>query len=111
MRPIRVTVGSATSSNVIPMDRDHASFQVSVAVALSAGADLTYTVEHTFDDVFAANFDPSTAVWFPNTGLSSKTASAEGNYTNPVTGIRLRVSAYTSGSAMMTIIQSGTPGE
>jgi len=102
MRPIRVSVGSAASSSVIPMDRNHSSFQ---------GANLTYTVEHTFDDVFAASFDPATATWFANTGLSAKTASLDGNYAFPVTGIRLRVSAHTAGTATMTVIQSGTPGE
>jgi len=111
MRPIRVSVGSAASSNVIPMDRNHSSFQASVAVVLSAGADLTYTVEHTFDDVFASTFDPATATWFANTGLSAKTASLDGNYAFPVTGIRLRVTAHTAGTATMTVIQSGTPGE
>ena len=111
MRPIRVSVGSAASSNVIPMDRNHSSFQASVAVVLSAGADLTYTVEHTFDDVFASTFDPANATWFANTGLSAKTASLDGNYAFPVTGIRLRVSARVAGTATMTIIQAGTPGE
>ena len=111
MRPIRVSVSEQASSNVIPMDRNHSSFQASVSVVLSAGADLTYTVEHTFDDVFAASFDPATATWFANTGLSAKTASLDGNYAFPVTGIRLRVSAHVAGSATMTIIQAGTPGE
>jgi len=72
---------------------------------------LTYTVEHTFDDVFDKNFDPATAAWFPNSGLSAKTASLDGNYAFPITAVRLNVSSYTGGSATMTVIQAGTPGE
>jgi len=110
MRPIRVSVGAVAASNTIPMDRNAASFQASISVALSAGANLTYTVEHTFDDVFASTFDPATATWFANTGLSAKTASLDGNYAFPVTGVRLRVSAHAAGTATMTVVQSGTPG-
>jgi len=110
MRPIRVTVGSATSSAPIPLDTYADPFNVSIGVVLSAGATLTYTVEHTFDDVFAANFDPATATWFANSGLSAKTTSLDGNYVSPVTAVRLRVSSYTSGDATMTVIQAGMPG-
>ena len=110
MRPIRVTVGSATSSAPIPLDTYSDPFNVSIGVVLSAGATLTYTVEHTFDDVFAANFDPATATWFANSGLSAKTTSLDGNYVSPVTAVRLRISACTSGNATMTVIQAGMPG-
>ena len=111
MRPIRVTVGSATSSAPIPLDHYQHPFNVGVAVVLSAGATLTYTVEHTFDDVFDKGFDPATASWFANSGLTAKTASLDGNYAFPVTAVRLRVSSYTGGTATMTLIQAGTPGE
>lgn len=110
MRPVRVTVSSQAASAPIPLDVNQDPFNVSIGVALSAGATLTYSVQHTFDDVFAKNFDPSTAVWFTNSGLSAKTTSLDGNYTLPVTAIRLNVSAFTSGSATMTVIQAGMPG-
>jgi hypothetical protein len=92
------------------MDHYQGPFNVGIGVALSAGASLTYTVEHTFDDVFAAGFDPSTAVWYANSGLSGKTTTLDGNYAFPVMAIRLRVSTYSSGSATMTVIQAGMPG-
>ena len=110
MRPVRVTVGSATSSAPIPLDHYRDPFNVGVGVVLSSGATLTYTVEHTFDDVFAEGFNPSTAAWFANSGLSAKTASLDGNYAFPVTAVRLRVSSYTSGNATMTVLQAGMPG-
>jgi hypothetical protein len=110
MRPIRVTVGSQTSSAPIPLDHYQGPFNVGIGCAVSAGANLTYTVEHTFDDVFAPGFDPATAVWYPTTGLSARTATTDGNYAFPVTACRLRVSAWVGGSVTMTVVQAGKPG-
>lgn len=110
MRPVRLTVSSQTTSAVVPMDIYLDPFNVSVGVSLSAGATLTYTVQHTFDDVFATNFDPATATWYSNASLAAKSASADGNYAFPVTAIRLNVSAYTSGSATLTLVQAGIMG-
>jgi hypothetical protein len=107
MRPIRVTVGSQTSSAPIPLDHYVTPFNVGIGCALSSGASLTYTVEHTFDDVYAANFDPATAVWYPNSGISGATASTSGNYAFPVTAVRVRVSVYDSGNVTMTVVQAG----
>ena len=109
MRPIRVTVGSATSSAPIPLDHYRSPFNVGIGVTLSSGANLTYTVEHTFDDVFSSSFDPATASWFPTTSLSAVSASATGNLAFPVTAVRLRVSAWVGGTATMTLIQAGGP--
>jgi hypothetical protein len=110
MRPIRVTVSSATVSAPIPLDTYQDPLNVSIGVVLSAGASLTYSVQHTFDDVFAKNFDPSTATWFNNSGLTAKTTSLDGNYNMPVTAVRLNVTSFTSGTATMTVIQAGMPG-
>lgn len=110
MRPITVTVSSATNSTVIPMDTYQTPFSVGIGVVLSAGASLTYTVQHTFDNVFAPGFNPANATWYNHTTLTGQTASSNGNYAFPVTGVRLNVTPYTSGSATMTVIQSGMPG-
>lgn len=110
MRPVRVTVGSQAISAPIPLDHYQGPFNVGIAVVLSSGATLTYTVEHTFDDVFAKDFDASTATWFPNSSLTSKSASLDGNYAFPIMAVRLNVTAYTDGNATMTVIQAGMPG-
>jgi len=107
MRPIRVSVGSATTSAVIPLDQYISPFNVSIGVALSAGASLTYKVQHTFDNVFAAGFNPATATWYDHATLTSKTASSDGNYAYPVSAIRLNVDPYTSGTATMNVLQAG----
>lgn len=109
MRPIRVTVSSATASNVIPLDQYISPFNLGLGVSLSAGASLTYTVQHTFDDVFSSTFDPATANWFSHATMVNKTTSFDGNYAYPVTAIRLNVTVYTSGSATMTVVQAGIP--
>lgn len=110
MRPVRVTLSSVTVSAPIPLDTYADPFSVGIGVAMSAGASLTYNVQHTFDDVFSESFNPSTATWFTNSGLSAKTTSSDGNYSAPVTAIRLQVTAYVGGSATMTVIQAGMPG-
>lgn len=106
-RPIRKTLSAAGVTPPVPMDTYQDS-ATSVAVVLAAGSVLTYTVEHTYDDVFVEGFDPATATWFPNADLATETANGQTNYVTPVTAIRLNVTAYTQGSATITIIQSGT---
>lgn len=110
MRPVRVTVSSATVSAPIPMDQYISPFNVGFGVTLSAGATLTYKVQHTFDDVFASGFDPSTAAWFDHATVTGKTASTDGNYAFPVSAIRLNVTAYTGGTATMNVLQAGIGG-
>lgn len=111
MRPIRQVAAAAGPLVPVVLDTYRGPFNVGMAVVLAPGASLTYTVEHTFDDVFAANFNPTTATWFPNVAMTAKTSSADGNYAFPVTAVRLNVTAFTSGSAMFTVIQSGMAGE
>lgn len=110
MRPVVQTVSSLANSTPIPLDTYQDPFNVSVAAVLSGGASLTYTVQHTFDDVFAKDFDPSTATWFNHASLASKTTSSDGNYAFPVRAVRISVGAYTSGSVTFTVIQAGMPG-
>lgn len=110
MRPVRVTVSSQTASAPIPLDHYQGPFNVGIGVAVSAGATLTYSVQHTFDDVNAAGFDPSTAVWYTNSALGAKQTTLDGNYAFPVTAVRLNVTSYTSGSVTMTLVQAGMPG-
>lgn len=109
MRPISVTVSSQTVSKPIPLDYYISPFNLGLGVSLSAGADLTYTVQHTFDDVWAPGFNPATAKWFNHATMVNKTTSFDGNYAYPVMAVRLSVSAYISGSATLIVIQAGIP--
>lgn len=105
MRPIVVTVSSATVSNTIPMDWNRDVFSVGFGVVVTGT--LTYTVQYTFDDVYSPTFNPATATWFNHPVVASQTASNVGNFAFPIRGMRLNVTAYTSGSAVMTVLQSG----
>lgn len=107
MRPIRVTVSGVAASNTIPLDQYISPFNLGLGVSLTPGASLTYTVQHTFDDIWAKNFDPATANWFSHATMVNKTTSFDGNYAYPVTAIRLNVTVHSGGSATMTVVQAG----
>lgn len=107
MRPIRISVNSATVSAVVPLDQYISPANVSIGVTLSVGASLTYKVQYTFDDVFSPTFTPAGATWFDHATLVAKTASSDGNFSFPVVGVRLNVAPYTSGTATLTVLQAG----
>jgi len=108
MRPVVKTVSSVTTSDPIRVDwrGGQSPFQLSIGVDLNPGV-LTYTVEHTFDDPrgFTSGTDYNTnATWRDTTGLTALTATDEGNIAFPVQAVRLNVTAFTSGSAEITVI-------
>lgn len=98
-RIIRSQTGTGSSA-VAPLDVNQNPFNVGIGVV--ATGTVTYTVEHTFDDVFDSAVTPT---WFPNTGLTTQTASKDGNYAFPVAGVRVTVTAGT-GTATATFIQA-----
>ena len=67
---------------------------------------VTFTVQHTFDDVFSPTFSAGSATWFPNSGITDKSANTDGNYAYPVNGIRVTVTAGT-GSVTVKLLQAG----
>lgn len=62
----------------------------------------TYTVEHTSYKV------PSTIepIWFDTVGLTGLTADAESNIGAPVAGVRANITAFTSGTLTLTMVQA-----
>jgi hypothetical protein len=107
----RVTVSSVTTSQVIPLnvyaDPFNVSFGVKILPAGNSGN--TYTVQHTFDNVQSPSFDPATATWYDNNTVVNKIINSDGNYSWPVTAIRLNVTSVGAGlsSLTLTAIQSG----
>ena len=108
MRPITLTVTGVTSSSVAPMNIHTSPFNVGFGVSVSGAGN--YTVQHTFDDVFASGFNPSTATWFNHptfTGITSANPS-DGNYAFPITGIRVIGNSGNAGiTVTMKIVQAG----
>ena len=101
MRPKSVTKTGTGTTNWMPLDIKQAPFNVALGCEIVSGT-ATYSVEHTFDDVFDSSVTP---VAFTNSGLSAKTVSADGNYAAPVRAIRLNVTAGSSPVVKMTMIQ------
>ncbi len=61
MRPTQVTLSAAGFSPWVPLNRMSNSFGIGLGVKLSSGASLTYSVQHTFDDIYAVSQDFSVA--------------------------------------------------
>jgi len=117
MRPVRVSLTGALGKTApVILDTYRAPFSVGINVALSGSGSptCTYTVEYTYDDVFASTYDPdaTSAQWITASAFSpSKSASAEGTQTSPVMAVRLNASALSAtGTLTMTVIQAGMPG-
>ena|SRR5882672_5539710 len=102
MRPQTYITAGTGASPWFPMDWYQTPFNVGIGVEISATA--TYTVEHTFDDVFDSTVTP---VAFANSGMTAQTTNKDGNYAFPVRAIRLNVAA-TTGTVQITILQGRT---
>jgi hypothetical protein len=105
MRPVRVTVTGIGDSAVIPIDQYQRPTNIALGCVITSGT-ATYTVQHTFDDVFSPTFNPGTAVWFDHPVIAGKTTNFDSNYAAPPRGVRLHVTAST-GVVQMTLVQSG----
>jgi hypothetical protein len=104
MRPIYLTVVGTGTSSVAPMNVNTSPFNVGFGVKVTGT--INYTIQHTFDNVWASDFNPATATWFDHPTVASLAANADGNYAFPVAGIRLKTNSG-GGTAALTIIQAG----
>ena len=98
-------VGNAVSAYPwMPVDPHISPFNIGGGCVKSGTGDITYTVQHTFNDVLAG----SAATAFDHPYVSGKTASTDWNYAFPVKAIRLNITAVSgSASIEMTAIQAG----
>lgn len=99
MRPVRVQVTGVAVSAPIPIDKNLSP--TNIGLAFIRGAGCTATVQHTFDDVWAAGFDPATATWFNHPTMAAMVANTDGNYAYPPTAVRLNQSV---GAATSTLV-------
>ena len=107
MRPTVFTVTGVGTSNVCPTD--HYVSPYNVALNVNVSGVITYTVQYTFDNVFANGYNPATGNWTDHPTLTAQTTTKDSNIAYPVMGIRLKTTAGT-GSATLTIIQAGGGG-
>jgi len=107
MRPVVFSITGVGTSAVYPPDSYVSPFNIALAVNVTGT--VTYSVQYTFDDVFAASFNPATASWTDHPSLTAQTTSKDSNIAYPVRGVRLNVTAGT-GTARLTAIQAGGGG-
>lgn len=90
------SVNSATTSNVIPMDADMPFGSTAQVSGTFVG---TYSVEGTLDK------DVTVATWFAVPNGAALTAPGMIAIPMPLSGIRLNVTAYTSGTVTLKVLQ------
>ena len=104
MRPITVSVTGAGNSAVVPIN--HRANPPGFSVAIIVSGTVNYTLQHTYDDVFASTFDPSTATWFDHATIAAQTANKEAIYTAQVTGVRVKQNSG-AGTTTLKVLQPG----
>ena len=100
MRLQSVTVSSQTQSAPIPLDREANPFSVGLKVVVTGTN--TSAVEVTLDNIFDSTITPT---WTALTGLSALTATTNGNIAFNCTAVRLNVTAFTNGTAVLQVMQ------
>lgn len=95
------TITTSAASPMVALDRNSSPFNV--ALGCIATGTVTFTVQHTFDDIFDLAVNPT---WIdqPASGINGKTANTDGNYAYPVAATRVNTTAGT-GSVAMTVRQ------
>lgn len=100
MRPQQVTLSSVTTSAPIPLDREANPFSVGLKLVVTGTN--TSSIEVTLDNVFDSTITPT---WTGLTSLTGLTATTNGNIAFNVTAVRLNMTAFTSGSATLQVLQ------
>ncbi len=100
MRPVVITLAAIAVSDPHLPDMQQLDFKLGLQMVFSGTA--TASAQATMDDLNDSTITPT---WFDITDLTGITASAQGNVFFPVTGIRLNVTAFTSGTVRLTILQ------
>ena len=101
---------SATTSTAIPVN-PHASGNIPIGIVLdftTVAAVGTASVQGTFDDLNTVN--DGTALWFTLPNFSGKTATTVDSSIIPFRAIRLDVTAYTSGTITLRVLQGDNFG-
>jgi hypothetical protein len=101
-----VTVSSRDTSQVIPIDLRRHKAGVGLIVTVAAGSSLTYSLEITGDKLRAEGYNPASGNWNKHDTINNQSESKNGTLIFPVTGVRLNVSTWTSGSVTLSVIQT-----
>ena len=99
MRPQVIKQSGTGTSAWLPLDYKQAPFNVGFGVVVNGTA--TYTIEHTFEDVFDSSITPTA---FSHGSVVGQSANANSNYAFPVRAVRLNVTAG-MGDVTVTLLQ------
>ena len=99
MRPQVITQSGIGTSAWIPLDYKQNPFNIGLGVVVNGT--ITYSVEHTFDDIFATSVTPTA---FTHSTLTTQTTSKDGNYAFPIRAVRINNTAGT-GNTTLTLLQ------
>ena len=91
------------ASDWIRVNQKQGPFEAHALVDVSGGADLTYTVQFAIEPLVDEQDTSVTAYNLPE--MTSKTASDQRVIVAPITGVRLNVTAHTSGTATLRVRQ------
>lgn len=105
VQSVTLSDASGGAKKSVPFITDWNQNPFAIGIGCIVVGTVSYTVEHTFDDVSSPTWDPATATWFPNTGITTKTANTDGNYAFAVTAVRLNLISG-SGSVTMRMLQA-----
>lgn len=103
-----ITIGFAAqgSTGWIPLDR-HSSPTIGIGVELSTSANLTFTMQSTYDDVQVKGFQEWDAYPIASAVVTG-TASAAHTITHVARAIRFVVNPWVAGTATFTVIEKAT---
>lgn len=77
-------------SQMWPCDWIANPFQIGFGCYITTGSP-TYSVQHTFADLYEETANPGLFEWFTNGTVAAVTASTDGNYDKPISALRLAV--------------------
>src|SRR5882757_1720703 len=105
--PRYVTATSVSCSATVNMDYAKNPFNASVAVTGSSSGTFSYSVLYTLDDQqYLTNIGSIRAlVFFPDANLGAVSSNGMTNYMFPVAGVRLSVTAVSSASVTMCVME------
>lgn len=103
MRRMVESVVGVGNGAPLPVDNRSVSFGIGFGVVVTGT--ITYTVQHTFDDVYGGG----TINWFPHSFVVAQTTNQDGNYAYPISAMRLITTAGT-GTATLTVLSNSGQG-
>jgi len=103
-RQMTIVATGVGPSAIFGVDINITPVNVSFGVTLSPDANLKYTVEHTYHDLWSP-YNTQDVQWFPF--ITDQTSNADGYYGYPISGLRVNITSWTAGQITIKVLQAG----